>query len=252
MTAEELFALLFELAPNVDPDAALALGEVQWPAMASRTPCPHDAESCRLLSLAALELNPPDFLAADLWRTRALTRFALSGWHEGMAAVLMGRALTALSKANEDYPNGKTLDVIQGCRPALAFLDELEYFIRASPSGISVGPRSPDQALLARFLHEKRGFLLLALGDLDAAKQSYKEASAAAVGNPRGSVKVRLGHALVDYVSGARSEALADTRAALADAKQLGPAGIDLVEWGEANVTVMERNGVELRPYEIL
>lgn len=86
----------------------------------------------------------------------------------------MGRAFTALSLANDDYVQGKSLDVIRGSQAALDLLDELGLFLRAAPSGISVGPRSPSRSVLARFLHEKRGFLLLALGRLNEARASYE------------------------------------------------------------------------------
>lgn len=248
--AAELYRQIADLAPSAEPKTTLLVGEAHWAEMALREPNPHDAESCRLLSLAALEQTPSDLAVAELWRTRALARFTLLGWHEGVASVVMGRALTVLSLENADYAQGKNLDVIRGSHVALDVLDELEVFLRAVPSGISVGPRSPSPKLLDRFLHEKRGFLLLVLGRLDEAMESYTKAAVFADGDPRGAVKVRLGRALVDYTAGAREVALADTRAAVEEARAAGQT--DLVKTGESNVSVMERDGVDLRPYEIL
>lgn len=65
-------------------------------------------------------------------------------------------------------------------------------------------------------------------------------------------MKVRLGRALVEYVAGEHQLALADTRAAVTEARELGRNGEDLVEIGEHNISVMETDGSNLRPYEIL
>jgi tetratricopeptide (TPR) repeat protein len=250
--AEELYSQIADLAPSIDPKAALLLGNAHWEAMSARDPNPHDAESCRLLSLAAIEQETPDFLLADLWRDRALELFTRVGWYEGVATVLMSKAFKALAVRNDDFPQGKTLDVIKGSADAASQMDEMLPILQLGPSGFSVGDRSPSLEVVRRFYHEKRGFLLLAMGRLDDARDSYRRAADAAVGNPRGTVKVRLGTALVDYMAGSRTMALADTRSAVADACTLGRDGVDLVRDGEYNITVMERGGEELRPYEIL
>ena len=141
MTApEEIYGQLADLAPSGDPAAALRLGAAHWAEMSARDPNAHDAESCRLLSLAAIEQNPPDFVTAEVWRTRALARFALVGWHEGVAAALMGRAFSELGRANDDYAAGATLDVIRGSEAALYILNEHELFIRVAPSGSASVP----------------------------------------------------------------------------------------------------------------
>jgi len=248
--AIELYIQIADLAPSVDPVTALSVGNAHWAEMAARDPNPHDAESCRLLSLAAVEQDPRDFEVAELWRMRALARFTLTGWHEGVAVVVMGRAFGTLSRVNDDYAKGETLDVINGSQVALDLLDELSLFLDAEPSGISVGPRSPSRGLLARFIHEKRGFFLLTLGRLAEARESYNKAAAVCKGNARGEVKVRLGSALVDYLDGSAEAAWNETRAALAVARELGES--DLVETGERNLAVMERGGRDLSLYEIL
>lgn len=248
--AEQLYLAVAELAPSVNPRAALALGRDHWDELSARDPNPHDAETCRLLSLASIEQAKPDFPMAELWRMRALARFALTGWHEGVAAIAMGRAFTALSTQNNDYSLGKTLDVIEGSQTALELLEDLELFLRVPPSGITVGPRSPSQTVLRRFLHEKRGFLLLALGRVQEATASYDQAEICSRGNPRGEVKVQLGRALVVYMAGDVARALMDTREALGKACELREA--DLVKIGGYNIAVMERSGRDLRPYEIL
>ncbi len=205
-----------------------------------------------MLALAATEQDPPDFELATHWRDRALDLFTRTGWHEGIAAVLMAKAFIALAKRNDDYARGKTLDVVEGSEDAVDLMDEILPFIQREPSGISVGGLSPNHAVLRRFYHEKRGFFLLALNRVGEARESYKLAAEAAAGNPRGTVKVRPGRALVDYVAGAHDTALADTRNAVDDARRLGPGSQDLVEYGELNIAVMEGNGDDLRPYEIL
>lgn len=252
MLAEQLYRAIADLAPSVDPKAALALGERHWPEIAARDPNPYDAETCRLLSLAVVVEQPSDALLADVWRTRALTRFALTGWHEGVASVAMGRSFVALAHVNNDYRRGVTLDVLKGSQAAVDILDELKPFLQVPSSGISVGPRSPSQPVLARFLHEKRGFLLMLLGLLDEARESYELAASVAEGNARGTVKVQLGRVLVEYIAGAHETALAETRTAVGTARELGRDGEDLVEIGEHNIAVMERGGRDLRPYEIL
>lgn len=251
MTApEEIYGQIADLAPSGDPAAALRLGAAHWAEMSARDPNAHDAESCRLLSLAAFEQKPSDVVTAEVWRTRALARFALVGWHEGVATVLMGRALAELSRVNDDYADGATLDVIRGSEAALDHLNELELFLRIEPSGFSVGPRSPSQSVLARMLPEKKGLLLLALGRLGEARASYEEAAFVAKGNPRGEVKTRLGRALVDYMAGEERLALTETRSAVELAQKMGEE--DLVEIGQHNASAMERGGHDLRPYEIL
>ena len=85
---------------------------------------------------------------------------------------------------------------------------------------------------------------------LDEAKASYEKAVVVAKGNPRGEVKTRLGRALVDYVAGEERRALAETRSAVELAQKMGEE--DLVEIGQHNISVMARDGQDLRPYEIL
>ena len=252
MSAVDLNRQIAILAPSVDPKAALRLGETYSAEITARDPNPHDAESCRLLSLAATEQDPPDFALATQWRDRALDLFTRIGWYEGIAAVLMAKAFIALAKRNDDFPRGKTLDVIEGSEDAVDLMDEILPFLQRDPTGITVGELSPSHAVLSRWYHEKRGFFLLALDRVGEARESYELAAEAAAGNPRGTVKVRLGRALVDYVAGSHDTALPDTRNAVDDARRLGPGSQDLVEYGERNIAVMEEDGHDLRPYEIL
>lgn len=237
MTSEvDLYAQVADLAPSRDPGAALMLGGTHWHEMQARDSNPHDAETCRLLSLAAIEAAHPS--AAELWRTRALVRFALSGWHEGVGAVVMGRAFTALARRNDDYVRGQTIDVIRGSEGALKLIDELQPFLRAASSGISVGPQSPSQEILARFYYEKRGFLMVTLGRWDEALTAYDRAAAVAeeTGSARGVVKVQAGRALVMYLSGAEAAGASETAAALHEARALGE--FDIVSAAEHNLQV--------------
>lgn len=248
--AETLYRRIADLAPSSDPEAAIAIGESHWGEIAAREPNAHDAETCRLLCLAAIEQAPPDFPLANLWRDRALELFTQTGWHEGVGTLLMGKAFAALSEANDDYVHGRTLDVIRGSQEALDLMDGILPLLDREPSGVTVGPRSPSKALLTRFYYEKRGFLLLALGELGQAAESYGRAAESARGEARGTVKVRLGRALVQYEAGARDAALAETIDAADAARELGDK--DLIETGERNREVMETGGANLTPYEIL
>lgn len=255
LSSDELFAKVFALAPANDAAAALELADREWPGVHTRAANAADAETCRLAMLSCLDPGIADHGRAATWRARALARFALIGWREGVASILMAGAFTALAQANRDYADGKTLDVVVGSDEALLVLDELEPFTVEPGSGITVGTRSPTPQLVRRFLYEKRGFLLLLAGRYADARASYAEAAGAAATSPRGSIKVRAGLALVDYRAaldgdGDPADALARTEAVATDARELGEA--DLVRDAEHNAAVMRAGGTDLVAYEIL
>lgn len=247
--AEELYARVADLAPDRDAAAALEIGRKHERELLDRPPSPHDAETCRLLSLCALAPTIEDNRLADTWRARALARFALVGWHEGVGAVAMGLALGWLARANDDYAAGRTLDVLVGSDDALAALDEVRLFLRVPPSGHTLGPRSPSHEVLRRFVHEKRAFLLLLLGRVDEAREGYAWAAevARADGNARGEVKSLLGATLVDHAAGEVGRALDETERLAAQSTWT-----DLSEAAAHNAEVMRRGGRDLLPYEIL
>lgn len=141
------------------------------------------------------------------------------------------------------------MDLLQPAPHALAALQELEVYLQAPDSGIRLGPSSPSQALVRRFLHEKSGFLLLVAGEFDRARESYAHAAREAEGQPRGEVKVAFGAALVEYVAdpGVGAE---PTRALL----ERGDAGgwNDLVGTAQHNVAGMEQGRLDVLGYEIL
>lgn len=250
-----LYERVAEMSDNAHtPEGGRALLEflvTEWPAMSSRASTPEDAEVCRLAMLAALDAS--DFAIANVWRARALARFATIGWTEGVGSILMGIAFQELDQVNDHYRDGQTLDAIRPSKAALAIMDELERFTHGRSSGFDLGPRSPTQAVVRRFYFEKRGLLLLLDGDYDAARNSYMKALEAAAGNVRGEIKVNLGLALVHYLA---AGAQADTFASEATAK-LGntaqDAGhLDLASLAAANSKVMLIGGRGVQAYEIL
>ena len=256
MSAEsDVYEQIYELAPSRDPATATRLADDHWPQMLERAANPHDAETCRLVYLAHLERDDRDLRAVDRWRTRALARFGLLGWREGVAAVMMSTVFVILAQDNDDYPAGTTLDVLRPSPDALDLLAELEPFTVGEGSGFRVGPRSPNPALIARFVHEKRGFLLLLAQRYDEAQASYRRAATAALGSPRGELKVAAGAALVEYLShldggGDLRESLAATRAALEQARAQHED--DIATTAGHNAAVIAAGGRDLRAYEIL
>lgn len=254
LPADELFRQVFDRAPSRDPSAALTLGADQWMWMAARPATAEDAETCRLLSLAALEPDIHDPVAMVTWRSRALTRFALLGWQEGIAALLMGDAFRALSIVNADYPEGRTLDKVTGSRDAISIIEQIEPFSHDPGSGISVGRRSPSPALVRRWLYEKRGFFRMVTGDFAGAGEDYDRALVENEGSRRGQIKVRLGRALVDYLAalpaGVDPAPFVGTTAQLR--AQLDQEDVDLLRASGHNLEVMRRGGEDVMPYEYL
>lgn len=233
--------------------AVVDLANDNWDDIARREANAEDAETCRLVALAAAQLE--DFPALRLWRARALSRFAAIGWTEGVASILMGEAFAELARVNGDYPDGKTLDRLRASSVALGIFDEMERFAFGPGSGFRLGPGSPTRDVIKRFFHEKRGFLLLigSTANRVAARRSYELALEAAQDNERGQVKVKLGLALIDYLespSRSASEAIDRTeelgKAALALGRQ------DLSDIAAMNVHVMRAGGDALHAYEIL
>jgi hypothetical protein len=256
MNAPDLYARISDLFRDAHTDAGAAklLGEVRaaWPDMRDRVPSPEDGEICRLAMLASFQTAIQPDPEAAVWRARALSRFAATGWTEAVGAVAMGEAFRMLALANGDYEHGRTLDLLRPAPHARAVLEELQVYLAAGDSGIRLGPSAPSPAVLERFLHEKCGFLLLVEGDLEAARASYARAAEAVRGHRRGEIKVALGAALVEYV-GARStgEGSADaTDELIAAAESAGQS--DLVATARHNVDVMRAGGGDLLGYEIL
>lgn len=255
MDQKELLAALFELAPTNDPRSGLALGDAEWPAIEARPANAEDAETCRLVSLCATELA--EYRRADLWRERSRTRAQALGWQELVAALDMSKSFIALSRRNDDYSRGRTLDVIDGSPEAVALIGELQPVADGPDSGISVTPRSPSRALIRRFVVEKRGSFQLAMKDWEGAAASFTAAIDAAEG-PRGRMKARAGLALADYSRGlevdddaAQDEALAVTREVAAVASASEGDG-DIAAAARHNAEVMERRGRDLLLYEML
>ena len=255
LSAEELFQRVHQLSASREPDALLKLANEHWNEMHARPASPHDAETCRLAMLASLKSEPPSLPSASLWRARGFSRFALVGWYEGVAALMMSSAFITLAGANDGYPNGHTLDHVRPSEEGLRILDELEPFADGPGSGIQVGLDSPTPLLIARFLHEKRGFFELLFKHYDAARASYARAAEVAKGSRRGEIRVRAGLALVDYVSeldaGGTGKAAADDTEAVLGAAEAAEQD-DIVRDAAHNLAVMRAGGRNLTSYEIL
>ncbi len=254
MDAKELLDSVFELAPFGDPAAALALGDQELDAMRARPANAEDAETCRLLSISAAEIG--DYRRAASWRRRALLRATLIGWPEMVAALAMSDAFVALAQRNDDYPHGRSLDVIVGEPEALRILDELEPFATGPGSGIAPTAKAPSPALIRRFILEKRGSFQLALGEYAAAADSYRAAEAAAE-NARGTAKSHAGLALAEYLqaleasdASAMAAALSETEFTISAAERIGE--LDLAATARRNAEVMRQGGRDLLLYEIL
>ena len=65
-------AELFEVVADAAPADALNVGHANWSSISGRDANAHDAETCRLLSLAAIVASPDE---AETWRVRALVRY---------------------------------------------------------------------------------------------------------------------------------------------------------------------------------
>lgn len=197
-----------------------------------------------------------DLSAASQWRARALSRFVITGWKEGVAAIIISGSFSELARVNDDYPAGQFLDVIKPAPAALAILDEAASCAAETPSGITVGPNSPSPELIARWVNEKRGFHLLLQGDYRASRKAYERALEMAGFSRRGRVKVQLGLELLNYLEALASGGLASSTAteALTDeAKAFRDANLtDLVKLGSFNALEMTRGSRHLKPYEIL
>jgi len=167
-----------------------------------------------------------------------------------VAACVMSEAFILLSRRNDDYSAGKTLDVIQGEPESLRILADLEPFTLEPGSGISVTAKSPSPALIRRFVLEKRGSFQLALGEYQAAVDSYVAAGAAAE-NARGRVKTQAGLALARYLVAleqgdldALATALRETESLIGEAESIRES--DVATTARYNAEVMSRSGRDL------
>ncbi len=253
-----LLARVLELAPDKDPGAAVQLGEQEWPAIQSRPVNRYDAEACRLLALASATHGRYDLAA--VWRARALIRFSELGWSDGVATIILGEALANLSRHNDDYARGRTLDVIENSPASLGILETIEHLAqpgRTIPDDQRLSNWSPSPDLTARMYWEKKGFFELLEGQWDAARSSY--AKAQAVARPgRGASKVHGAIVAVEYLSALAGvphrgdlESLIEEQEAVV-AEITAVSDPDIEKAAVHNLEVMRRGGRDLLPYEIL
>jgi hypothetical protein len=173
----------------------LDLVESQWPFVVPRWANKTDAETCRLAMLSAASIEREHDVS--IWRARAMAGFALSGWSEGVGSIVMTEAFRAFAQDNEQFPEGKTVDVLRPSPTAELIIRELEPFTFTTPTSPGFGP---TPATLSRWVSEKSGFLALVAGRFDDAEAHYDAAIVKARSDPRGEVKVVLGRELVRYL----------------------------------------------------
>ena len=231
----------------------LGVVQVAFPAMAKRPPSAADSETCRLAMLAAFYAKDPR--EADVWRARCLSRAAAVGWVTAIGYLVMGEALHCLAQENDNYPRGKTFDVMVPSPVAEQIMDEIDGLLSVPGPSFDLGSGSPTNELLERVLHEKRGFLLLLARSYQQSRESYLRALDATAGQVRGEIKVGLGLALVDYLEAV--DANTDASAPTIATKELGQraqlAGIrDLAAAASSNAALMSVGAANLEPYEIL
>lgn len=229
-------------------EEALRFAAARWREQEALPASVDDAEACRLLMLAATRLE--SWEEQVTWRARAMTRYTLLGWWEGIATLTMGEAFRALAIANEEYARGKTLNVIVGSPAAVSIIGELEFFLTLPGSGRTAGGLSPNPRLLRRFLFEKRAFFRLVDRDVHGARADYERALAENEGL-RGRIKVGLGLVLVDLLDGTVDAAVAAS-ATEALAAQLDEEHGDLLEISAHNVETLRQGSPAVRAYEYL
>ena len=250
MTPEDLLDVVKRTWSDGDYGSVLDIVTAEWPAISSRSGQPEDAETCRLAMIsAAAQARYP---VSVLWQARALTRFVALDWHEGAAAVIMSNTFRLLALANDGYSNGKTYDVLRPAPEAVLLLQDLLPFTERPGRGYKCGP-TPE--LIARFVHEKSGFLLALELRWEDAIAAYDRAEAYVKPEPRGQVKVPLGRALVRYLSERDAgrdgqESAAVTEQLSADPRTL--AHEDLSQTAKINLERMHEGRLDLIPYEIL
>jgi len=117
MTPSELLDVVRRSWSQGNYDDVLGMVEAEWHMISTRSGQPEDAETCRLAMITAAERKR--YSAYVVWQSRALARFVALDWHEGAAAVMMPNAFRLLAMANDNYPNGKTYDVLRPAPEAL-------------------------------------------------------------------------------------------------------------------------------------
>ena len=231
------------------------LGVVQsaFPAMAKRPPSAADSETCRQAMITAVYAE--DHREADVWRARCLSRAAAVGWVPAIGMLIMGEAFHCLARDNDDYPRGKTFDVMLPSSATEQIMDEIEALLSVPGPSFDLGSGTPTYELLERVLHEKRGFLLLLSRAYQQSRESYLRALDATAGQVRGEIKVRLGLALVDYLEAvdADTDASAPTNATLEFGKRAAlTENRDLATIANSNAALMSLGATNLESYEIL
>ena len=252
-------ALLENIAKQIDDDprTALRTGEEQAEAIGARAPLAEDGETCRLLVIAAANLQ--DQHGADAWRARSRRIADSIPWPELGAALDMSESLRDLAIANGGTTNGKGLDELVGTPEALAILDRMLPVVRGVDSGIgeTLPNAAPTRARCRRWYYENRGTHLLTLGRYEAASAEFATAAVEAALDPRGNLKSQAGGALADYLlaldsaDAAGIDAAVDNTDAIAQSARALPNGADLAESALRNAAVMRARGRGLTIYAI-
>ncbi|WP_431818138.1 hypothetical protein [Gordonia jacobaea] len=255
MRPEQLYAIVAERFRTATEDETirqvLEIVSVEWDTIRQRSATAEDAEACRLAMLLAVKLNLP---TVPVWKARAMSRYVAIGWQEGVGALLLSEALSVLARVNDDYSAGRHLDRVRPSAEALAILDELSHFTSQPGTTIKLGPGSPSPDLVARFMHENRGFLLLVADRLPDARDSFLRALAIAE-SPRGRLKCELWLTATEYLQHVDEGCSVDSYSAKTltlrtQAHELNC--LDLADTASFNASEMRKRSRHLLPYAIV
>jgi hypothetical protein len=248
MTPTALLEAIQELSKKGDNDAVVALADANLAEIQSRPACAEDAESCRLTMLAQIKRGGSSG-SDTVWRVRSLARATAIGWQECIMALAIPDVF-GLIEAIGTPSDPPSFDEFRVPREALEVLEELRPFAGNEPGPYSFGPEPP---FFARLYHEKRGFLLCAMGEYAAAIASYDEALDAAETNmsERGKLKVRAGRALCTYLWNGSDN---DVRAAIDETATIAehPTQLEIAAIAKHNLGGMRARTRDVTPYETL
>lgn len=239
-----------------DNDALFHLAEASWRPGDGEL-VPGAGEVARYAAIRARETNAPE---QHLWRARGLTAAVIFGARDTAAGLLLHPFFALTSIAVE-----KSEGASHAHEVARAILEEMKKLVpEDSPAWSS---------LFGRLYHEKRAYSFLMEasatglpgsadpGLLGNAEDEYRLALERAAGDPRGTLKVRGGLALVGYLRSATEPEpttpiptgtyLDETREIRRKAAEEG--FDDVEKWAATNERVMERGQLTgWTPYEVV
>lgn len=187
-TTRSIYKQLVKLYNDGLWDELLVYADRKWRDLEHSKDAAVAGDCCRFIQLAYIKSavaykKTEDYDKAEVWRARALARFAIAGYTDGIAVLFIQPALRLKEQA----------DI------ALSILKEMETLLSQSPRC-----KNYDLAFSARrLLHEKRGYILARVKEdyVGAIKDCNKALEYAIEDKDnRGIIKVRLGIALCHYL----------------------------------------------------